>query len=291
MNTVKTYRAVNAENEKIQFGISKIEEIYTKRNGRSDEPHRHDYFTVLLIDKAKGEHNIDFNTYELNPCQIYFVSPGQVHQVVEEAAGKGYVMTFSTAFLIKNSIDTSFIESLNLFQDYGHSPPLKPSASQFKRLTQYADEMFQLHKSNVNMKELSIGSFLKLFLIECNNLCAVNPIESNADRSENSVIREFKSWVDRAYRSEHSSSFYAGKLNMTPDHLNRIIKKAIGRSAKEYIQSRITTEAKRLLYFSKLSNKEIGYQLGFSEPANFSAFFKKCTGLSPSNFKKNELSL
>ncbi|MBL4708824.1 MAG: helix-turn-helix domain-containing protein, partial [Flavobacteriales bacterium] len=60
--------------------------------------------------------------------------------------------------------------------------------------------------------------------------------------------------------------------------------------AKEYIQSRIITEAKRLLYFSKLSNKQIGYELGFGEPANFSAFFKKCTGFSPSNFLQKELS-
>ena len=67
---------------------------------------------------------------------------------------------------------------------------------------------------------------------------------------------------------------------------NRIIKNSIGKTAKEYIQSRLTTEAKRLLYFSNLSNKEIGFELGFNEPAHFSAFFKKCTQLSPSNFKK-----
>jgi AraC-like DNA-binding protein len=58
-----------------------------------------------------------------------------------------------------------------------------------------------------------------------------------------------------------------------------------GKTAKEHIQARIALEAKRLLHFSDLSVKEIGFQLGFPEPANFSAFFKKCTGSSPSNFK------
>ncbi|MEN8958192.1 MAG: helix-turn-helix domain-containing protein [Flavobacteriales bacterium] len=63
----------------------------------------------------------------------------------------------------------------------------------------------------------------------------------------------------------------------------------MGKTAKDYIQARIITEAKRLLYFTNLSNKEIGYELGFNEPANFSAFFKKNTEVSPSKFKKTEL--
>ena len=139
------------------------------------------------------------------------------------------------------------------------------------------------------MKHLSIGAFLKLLLITCNNICAINPIESDLDTSGNNLIRSFKSAVDNNYKKEHSTTYYANELYITPDHLNRTIKAKIGKTAKEYIQSRIITEAKRLLYFTDLSNKEIGYELGFNEPANFSAFFKKCTQLSPSNFKKNEI--
>ena len=67
------------------------------------------------------------------------------------------------------------------------------------------------------------------------------------------------------------------------------MKSKIGKTAKDYIQARIITEAKRLLYFTGISNKEIGYELGFNEPANFSAFFKKNTQLLPSNFKKIEI--
>ena len=289
MNAVKTYRKVNSINENVSFGISKMEDIYVNRKGKVDEPHRHDFFTVLVIKKAKGIHKIDFNTYTLGNNQIYFVAPGQVHQVIEEEASKGYVMTFSTQFLIENSIQFSFIESLNLFHDYGQSPPLIPNDKQYVKLEDYADEILNLFNSSSKMKELSIGAFLKLILIECNNLCSINPIASNSDTPENHVIGEFKKQVNESYKSEHSISYYADKLHITPDHLNRIVKSTIGKTAKEYIQSRLITEAKRLLYFSKLSNKEIGFELGFNEPANFSAFFKKCTHLSPSNFKINEI--
>jgi len=288
MEPIKTYQKVNPNDAFVSFSISKMEDIYLKRNGRVDEPHRHNFFTVLVVKKANGIHKIDFNAYEMGPQQIYFVAPGQVHQVIEHEQSVGFAMTFSTQFLIENSIQLSFIESLNLFQNYGQSPPLLPSEEQFEKITGFANEIYTLHKGNSNMKELSTGAFLKLLLIECNNICSINPLESNIDSTGNHIIKAFKQLVNESYKKEHSTSYYAEQLHITPDHLNRIIKSSIGKTAKEYIQARIITAAKRLLFFSDLSNKEIGFELGFSEPANFSAFFKKCTDLSPSHFKNKE---
>jgi AraC-like DNA-binding protein len=265
-----------------------MEDIYTKRNGKVDEPHRHNYYTVLIINKAKGEHKIDFNSYKLSNQQIFFVAPGQVHQVIEEEKSFGFAMTFSNQFLIENSIRLSFIESLNLFQNYGQNPPLIPTNKQFETIAGFSNQIFNLFNSEVNMKFLSIGAFLKLLLIECNNICAINPIESDIDSSGDNLIRSFKKEVENNYKKEHSTTFYANQLHITTDHLNRTVKSKIGKTAKDYIQARIITEAKRLLYFTALSNKEIGYDLGFNEPANFSAFFKKHTQIAPSNFKKNE---
>ncbi|PQJ22910.1 AraC family transcriptional regulator [Tenacibaculum sp. SG-28] len=288
MQKVKTYNDINATNAHESFAIAKMEAIYQKRNGRSDDPHRHDYFTILLVRKAKGIHKIDFNSYVLDNFQIYFVSPGQVHQVLEEEMSIGYVMTFSSQFILENNIPISFIESLNLFNDYGETPPLLPSQNSFAKVLHFVTEIFQIYHSKAVMKYLSIGAYLKLFLIECNAICEVNPVPSISDISENTIISKFKHLVNDNFSKEHSTSFYAELLHITPDHLNRVIKQAIGKTAKEYIQSRILIEAKRLLYFTQFSNKEIAYQLGFSEPANFSAYFKKLSGFSPLHFRKRE---
>ncbi|HUH50738.1 MAG TPA: helix-turn-helix transcriptional regulator [Flavobacterium sp.] len=288
MDSLKTYQNVNAAHHNISFGISQMETIYTKRKGRVDEPHRHDYYTVLVINKAKGQHKIDFNIYDLGQRQIFFVAPGQVHQIIEEEQSIGYVMTFSNEFLIESLIPLSFIESLNLFNNYGQSPPLLPSSAQFAAIEEYSHQIYKLFHSDATMKLLSIGAFLKLLLIECNNICSINPIESDIDASGDNLIRTFKREVEQHYKTQHTTTFYANLLHITPDHLNRTVKARIGKTAKDYIQARIITEAKRLLFFTDLSNKEIGFELGFNEPANFSAFFKKNTNLSPSNFKKNE---
>jgi AraC family transcriptional regulator, transcriptional activator of pobA len=289
MNPVKTFQKVDSEKDNVHFSISKMEDIYAKRNGRVDEPHRHDYYTILIINKAKGLHKIDFNTYNLSHKQVFFVAPGQVHQVIENEISVGFAMTFSNQFLIQNSIPLSFIASLNLFQNYGHSPPLKPSTAQFDAIILFANQIYGLFNSEAKMKSLSIGAFLKLLLIECNNICSINPIESDIDSTGDNLIRAFKNEVDKNFKKEHSTTFYAANLHITPDHLNRTFKAKIGKTAKEYIQARIVTEAKRLLYFTGLSNKEIAYELGFNEPANFSAFFKKNTNISPSKFRETQI--
>src|SRR5690554_485687 len=289
MESVKVYRQVNSKEDSVSFAISKMEDIYDKRSGRVDEPHRHNYYTVLIIERAKGIHKIDFNSYELGENQVFFVAPGQVHQVVEKEKSFGYVMTFSNLFLVENTIPISFIESLNLFQNYGQSPPLLPSPKQYESITKFASQIFDLYHSDADMKHLSIGAFLKLLLIECNNICSINPIESDVDTTGDNLIKSFRKAVNEHYKKEHSTTYYAGLLHITPDHLNRTFRSKVGKTAKDFIQSRIITEAKRLLYFTDLTTKEIAYELGFNEPANFSAFFKKHTDLSPSEFKKNEI--
>ncbi|NOX85168.1 MAG: AraC family transcriptional regulator [Chlorobi bacterium] len=272
----------------VSFRISRMEDIYSKRLGKTDEPHRHDYYTVLLVKQASGKHIIDFNQYPLTSNQVYFISPGQVHQVVEKEQSFGYCIVFSTLFLVKNNIPQCFFGDLNLFNDYGQSPPLELNTEEFNTLSYFCEEVLSLNHSNYKFKEQAIGSFLQLFLIQCNNLCSLRVDNIQDSEVGNAILKNFKELVNQKYQVWHSTSLYARELNISPDHLNRVIKSLIGETAKKYIQSRISIAAKRMLYYSELSSKEIGYQLGFLEPANFSAFFKNCTGTSPSQFRRKQ---
>lgn len=289
MDSVKTYQNANARNRDAHFGMSRTEDIYARRGGAPDDPHRHRFYTVLVLRNASGIHKIDFNSYELGEQQVFFVAPGQVHQIIENSPSKGYVMTFSVDFLIENSIPLSFISDLNLFQGYDQSPPLNLSETHFNLIHEFCEKMYALYQSDEPMKLMSIGAHMKLLLIQCSTFCDLDSSNLEREVAANSLIRSFKQEVDQYHAKEHGTSFYADRLHITPDHLNRTFKSKTGRTAKDYIQSRIITEAKRLLYFTDLSNKEIGFQLGFSEPANFSAFFKKHTNLSPSTFRKEQL--
>jgi AraC family transcriptional regulator, transcriptional activator of pobA len=285
MSALKTYKQVNKGDKNVSFGISKMEDVYEQHNGEVDVPHRHNYYTILLITKAKGNHKIDFKSYSLANNQVFFIRPHQVHQLIEKEKSIGFSIVFSDQFLAKNNIDTCFIDDLNLFNDFGENPPLVLNNEEVEVLSNYALEMLSFYKSNIEFKEGAIGALLKLLLIRSNNLCSLSPKETVQVDSENAILKNFKNLVSENYSKSHATRFYADNLNVTPDHLNRVVKSLTGKTAKEHIQDQIIMVAKRLIYFTNLSNKEIGFELGFSEPGNFSAFFKNCTGISPSKFK------
>lgn len=262
-----------------------MEDIYEKRNGEVDAPHRHEYYTIVLTIKAKGKHIIDFKSYSLSNNQVFFIKPHQVHQIIENEKSFGFVITFSNYFLVKNNINICFINDLNLFNDFGENPPLALNDDELEELTGYASEILTFNQSEITFKEDAIGALLKLLLICCHNLCSIYPKKREPEASKNSILKAFKYLVGKNYNTWHATNNYANELNITPDYLNRVVKSLTGKTAKAHIQDEIIIMAKRLIYFTDLSSKEIGYELGFSEPANFSAFFKNCTGISPSKFK------
>ena len=76
-------------------------------------------------------------------------------------------------------------------------------------------------------------------------------------------------------------------LNISEVYLNEAVKGATGLSAGAYIRSLMMTQARRQLTCTSLSSKEIAYELGYDDYVYFSKLFKKHTGKSPSEYRKN----
>jgi AraC-like DNA-binding protein len=289
MQTIKTYKAVHPDDHALSFDIKRMEDIYDRMAGKADDPHRHDYFTLVIVKDAAGKHIVDFNAFDLAPSQIYFVSPGQVHQIIERKKSYGYAITFSPQFMFENGIDRRFVEDLYLFHDFGYAPPLLMDEPELQSISDLAEKILKEIRMDHPFKYQAIGAWLKLLLIRCHSICSISQ-EDNTQRVQASVtiLKNFKNLLEEHYRQWHKVQEYAEQLAVSADYLNVSIKSLTGKSVKEHIQSRITIAAKRLLLFAELTTKEIAYELGFSAPANFSQFFKKCTGQSPSDFRKKQ---
>jgi AraC family transcriptional activator of pobA len=267
------------------FSLLRMEDIYEQAGGKTDVPHRHDYYTVLFVEKAKGNHILDFETYPFGTLQVFFVSPGQVHQVALIEKPKGWAFTFSKAFLIENNIPESFISNINLFTAFGDSPPLKLDQITFDRLFRIVQEMESCLPLDLTYRNRALGALLQLFLIYCNNSTTINPTQLDEENSGVCILRDFKQLVEDRYSTWHKVGDYAAEIYITPKHLSHTVKNITGKSAKQIIQDRLLLEAKRLLIHTELSVKEVGYQIGFEEPLHFSSFFKKKEGISPSLFR------
>jgi AraC family transcriptional regulator of adaptative response / methylphosphotriester-DNA alkyltransferase methyltransferase len=77
----------------------------------------------------------------------------------------------------------------------------------------------------------------------------------------------------------------AALLCLHPGHLSKLIKLATGQHACHFYQQKIVLEAKRLLNDSTLPIGAIAHKLDY-DVSNFTKFFKRFTGLTPSAYRK-----
>ncbi|MFN8258962.1 MAG: helix-turn-helix transcriptional regulator [Bacteroidales bacterium] len=271
----------------VDFSIKQIHDVVKQFGPLNDVPHRHEYYTVLWSQNESGIHRIDYKEYKMTENDIFFVTPDQVHQVINNNKPEGIVILFTCNFLEKNLIDRNFIINLGLFNEVGDSPPIKIDTAMALRLASVCDEMIKIDKSEQAFKYDSLGAWLKLFLIECNKFAHhAKTSDTQSIQSSKNIARKFKDLLDLHHNQWHKVGQYADMLNISPDYLNATIKTSIGKTAKELIQQRIVLEAKRLGLHTTLSTKEIAYQLGFEDPTHFSRFFKKEENLSFADFRK-----
>lgn len=82
-----------------------------------------------------------------------------------------------------------------------------------------------------------------------------------------------------------SVGYFANKLNLSANYFGDLIKKETGKSALDYIQSKIIDMAKEKIYDPDKSISEIAYELGFKYPQHFSRLFKNKVGQSPIEYR------
>ncbi len=283
---IKTYTFTAHSANLQEFEIKRMEEIYRKAHGEPDSPHRHEYYSIIFIERGKGLHLVDFTEYAIEDLTLFFIQPGQMHQLVLEEEPVGWVITFTEEFLIANSIPGKLVEDIYLFNDYGESPPLPVTPVDLPVYQNLINQMIYFSGTLESYTLEAVGSLVKLFLIQSNNRCNLN--KSNNPQlieTSNHILRSFKRILNQRYATTHMVSDFAEEMAVTSDYLNKTVKNLTGKSAKEHIQSKLIIEAKRSLLFSTISNKELAFELGFEEPAHFNNFFKKITGQTPSEFR------
>jgi AraC family 4-hydroxyphenylacetate 3-monooxygenase operon regulatory protein len=102
------------------------------------------------------------------------------------------------------------------------------------------------------------------------------------------IFHRFNAQIEDHYREHWPLSRYAQAMGVTEARLNDICRRIADLPSKRLVHERLMQEARRLLLFTSSSVNEIGYQLGFKDPAYFTRFFSREAGMTPSEYRSRE---
>jgi AraC-like DNA-binding protein len=166
-----------------------------------------------------------------------------------------------------------------------NSPYLYVEGNDLYNITGLFQKILNENDVTNNLKKQAIISLTDLVYIEgTRHYTEQNEIPLENRNSYYAKFRTFEELIGKYYITEKSPSAYAGMLNMTSKHLNRITQAVVGKTASDIIIDRVMLEAKKALILQKDSFSEIGFSLGYDDYAYFSRLFKKRTGETPSGF-------
>jgi AraC-like DNA-binding protein len=251
-------------------------------------PHKHTFFHMVLFTDGGGTHAVDFTNFEVKPYQIYFMAPGQVHSWSFEGHVDGYIINFSVPFFRSFLLKPDYLEDFPFFDGTtDHAIVNIP-----EQLHRQVKDIFEaiIHESESNQKmglDMVRALMLQIFILisRLNH----NDAPKTTTNYNYTLLRSFQKLIDDNFASLKLPKDYAELLYITPNHLNAICKDMLGQSAGEVIRNRVILEAKRLLINLSLPVTQIAYQLNFTDNSYFTKFFKKYTGQTPEDFRKNTL--
>ena len=221
-------------------------------------------YKFLWVQSGTLAIEVDHIPMKLAKDEIVTLTPLH-HLTIKEVAGEFLTFVFNSNFYCIYGHDNEV--SCNGFLFYG--------SSRVMRLKLSEEQSSNLH-----------DIVLKRFIITCTRIARARFGVGQENERTFDVVRRFYVLVDQHFREKKQVQDYADMLCRSPKTLSNLFSACGLPSPLRIIHERIGAEARRLLLYTRKSAKEISAILGFEDLAAFSRFFKKMTGESVSEYRK-----
>ncbi len=287
--TISEYNAFN-NNETLHPLVSAVD--FSKAEPRAGGRMYFGFYTIFLKDVKCGDLMYGKNTYDYQEGTLVFFAPGQVAGVNsngENYQPKGYGLVFHPD-LIHNTSLGRHIHDYTFF-GYQSNEALHLSDKERKIVLDCFSKIeYELGHAIDKHSKMLIVSNIELFLNYCIRfydrqfITRDNVHKGILERVETLLNNYFQSGKPQAIGLP-SVAYCAGELNLSANYFGDLVKKETGKSAQEYIQSKVIDLAKEKIFDQSKSVSQIAYELGFKYPQHFTRLFKQRVGYSPNEYR------
>lgn len=280
----KVNTLVNPLNGNLAFKVFPFED-----NSTFDHLQRLNYYTLILIEKGEGKLKADFTEYDFTQNTLMCFVPYQPFMIETGNEMRGFVINFHPDFFCIHKHQKEVACNGVLFNDI-YKPPFVILEQKDLDIFYSIFEQMKVEMKNAQLAQYELlVSFLKIFLITASRL-KVNQTpkaqQDFADIKEPFILQNLKDAIEKHFKTKHSANDYALLLNISSKALAKTAKSHFKKTLRDLISERIIIEAKRELYLTSKTVKEIAYELGYEDEHYFSRFFKTNADVSPQLFRE-----
>ncbi len=281
MEKDRSQTIVNEQNGNLAFKIISFHD-----SSHFDYFQRNNFHTMVLISEGSGDLVTNFGKFAISENSFFAFAPYQAFMIKGENC-KGLAIQFHSEFFCIHKHQTEVTCNGILFNNVHQLPVFQINHETIKVFRDFFEKIsVEVQQTSLARYEMLI-SYLKIILITASRIKAENVEINRPEKNEDfDKLQELKELVEKNFRAEHYSRFYAQKLCTTPRGLNSLLKRHFDKTFSQLIVERIIIEAKRELYLTNKSVKEISAELGYNDEHYFSRFFKKNSGITAQQYRE-----
>lgn len=251
-----------------------------------EHPYIQNLCVALICNRGSASGAVDLQSYQLHPGNMMIVLPGQIMEAYEMSRDfKGTYIFMSEVFLIGLNIG----EGYRFHQSIGRSPCISLNDRMERAIRGYIDmsrSIMEISDHNPNTFE-SLQLLTRLFFLNMGwFLHKDTPVES-AENRQSVVMDQFIRQLTVDFKKHRDVEHYAAKLNLTPKYMSTLVKSASGKPALQWIEEKVILYAKAQLASGNYTVKQLCYDLNFPNQSFFGRYFKRLTGMSPTEYKES----
>jgi AraC family transcriptional regulator, transcriptional activator of pobA len=246
------------------------------------QPRRMTVYNFIFLTKGQSTRSRGIDTYEFGENTFFFVPAHQIttHKFIRQDV-EGFYCHFSLE-LLNNDTKRNLINEFP-FLEFNNYPLVKISNEALKYVLPILERLLVEYKADKNCRMDILKTYLITLFTELKPF-AENQI-SNSSNAGSQITEQFKKALSIHIYEKNKITDYAELLSISPNHLNKSVKKTLGKSAHDLLNEMLLLEAKVLLKQTNLNISEIAFKIGQNEISSFGRFFKAQTGMSPSEYR------
>lgn len=253
-----------------------------------DHIQRNNYFTIVIITSGQGLAKVDLSEYQFKENTMFAFYPYQPFMLASEGPIVGVCIQFHHDFFCIYRHHKEIAANGILFNNVYQQPFIWLDQNNKNTLMNIVSEIVNELKTEALRKDEVLVSYLKIFLVLATRIKieqqSVEDIKSIRGK-QITIVQNLRNAIEENFKLKHSASDYAEILHVTPIALGRVTKNHFNMTLSDLITERIIVEAKRELYLTDKTVKEIAYELGYDDEYYFSRVFKVKTDISPQLYR------